>query len=200
MVSKGRAASDVRAAYQAGQVAFGESYVQEALPKQRLLSDCHIEWHFIGRLQSNKTRAVATHFDWVHSVDCLRIAERLSQQRPSDAAPLNLCLQVDLCDEGQKGGVSPDALLTLAQEVNALDSVVLRGMMLIPRQALGGHALQQIFREAHRLWLELKRVVPTADTLSMGMSNDYVQAIAAGSTLVRVGRAVFEPPAGCDVR
>lgn len=181
-VSKTQPAEAVRAAFEAGEQHFGENYVQEALVKIDALQDlrAHLVWHFIGPLQSNKTRAVAEQFDWVHSVDGLKLAQRLSNQRPLELAPLNVCLQVNISGEASKSGISPAELPELAAQLAALPRLRLRGLMSIPAQ---GDA------DAHARLAALLQ--PGMDTLSMGMSEDLEVAIAAGSTCVRVGSAVF---------
>jgi pyridoxal phosphate enzyme (YggS family) len=192
-VSKTFPADAVRAAFAAGQRAFGENYVQEALAKIETLADLRsqIEWHLIGPLQSNKTREVAAAFDWVHTVDRLKIAERLSAQRPAGLAPLNLCLQVNVSGEASKSGVAPNGLTALARAVNALPRVVLRGLMSIP-EPTDDVALQRAQHRRLRELLDGLRSEGLAlDTLSMGMSADLKAAIAEGSTMVRVGTAVF---------
>jgi len=194
-VSKTFGTDAVREAFAAGQRAFGENYVQEALAKIDALADLRpaIEWHFIGPLQSNKTRPVAEAFDWVHSVDRLRIAERLAEQRPAGRPPLQLTLQVNISGEASKSGVAPDDAAALAQAVAALprERVRLRGLMAIPEPAADFGAR----REPHRRLRELQGALNAAglalDTLSMGMSDDLEAAVAEGSTLVRVGSAVF---------
>lgn len=195
-VSKTFGESAVREAHAAGQQAFGENYVQEALAKIAALADLHpaIEWHLIGPLQSNKTRVVAEAFDWVHSIDRLKTAQRLAEQRPDGLPPLNLCLQVNVSGEASKSGVAPAELPALAQAVAALppDRVRLRGLMSIPEPA-EGEAAQ---RQPHRLLRELLATLRAGtglplDTLSMGMSADLEAAVAEGATVVRVGTAIF---------
>ena len=195
-VSKTFEEAAVREAHAAGQQAFGENYVQEALAKIAALADLRpaIEWHLIGPLQSNKTRAVSEAFDWVHSIDRLKTAQRLSEQRPAWLPPLNLCLQVNVSGEASKSGVAPADLPALARAVGALprDRVQLRGLMSIPEPA----ADEAAQRRPHRLLRELMaRLVADAglplDTLSMGMSADLEAAVLEGATIVRVGTAVF---------
>ena len=192
-VSKTFPAADVRAAFDAGQRAFGENYVQEAVAKVGELADLRseIEWHFIGPLQSNKTKVVAENFDWVHSVDRLKIAERLSDQRPDGMARLNVCLQINVSGEDSKSGVAPDDALALAHQIAALPRLHLRGLMAIPEPA--GTLDEQ--RAPHR---RLREILDTLradglelDTLSMGMSADIEAAILEGSTMVRIGTAIF---------
>jgi pyridoxal phosphate enzyme (YggS family) len=183
----------VRDAYAAGQHAFGENYVQEALEKMEALVDLRgqIEWHLIGPLQSNKTRVVAAAFDWVHTVDRLKIAERLSAQRPDAMAPLQVCLQVNISEEASKSGVAPADTLALARAVAALPRLHLRGLMAIP-EPQGDFAEQRAPHHAlARLLFDLNAAGLALDTLSMGMSADLEAAIAEGATLVRVGSAIF---------
>jgi pyridoxal phosphate enzyme (YggS family) len=193
-VSKTFDAGAVREAHAAGQHAFGENYVQEALAKIEALADLRpgIEWHLIGPLQSNKTRVVAEQFDWVHSVDRLKIAERLAAQRPPGLPPLQLCLQVNISGEDTKSGALPDEVPALARAVAALPNVVLRGLMAIPEPA-GDVEAQRLPHRALRELLE--RVNAEAglalDTLSMGMSADLEAAVLEGATIVRVGSAIF---------
>jgi len=190
-VSKGFSAVAVCEAYQAGQRAFGESYLQEALDKMELLRDLPLQWHFIGPVQSNKTRAVATHFAWVHSVDRLKIAERLSTQRPASLPPLNICLQVNVSGEDSKGGVAPGGLMELAQAVARLPQLRLRGLMAIPAPVEGLDAQRVPFAKLRELMQAINMQGLALDTLSMGMSHDYHAAVLEGATIVRVGTAIF---------
>lgn len=192
-VSKTRSADEVRAAADTGQVAFGENYLQEALEKIEVLSALNLEWHFIGPIQSNKTRPIAENFAWVHSVDRLKIAQRLSSQRPHYAKDLNICLQVNISAEEQKAGCSVAELPQLAREVAALPNICLRGLMVIPEATDDTELLRSRFRETAELLEQLKPEIPTLDTLSMGMSGDLDAAIAEGATIVRVGTALFGP-------
>jgi pyridoxal phosphate enzyme (YggS family) len=192
-VSKTFAAAAVRAAQAAGQQAFGENYVQEALAKIEALADLRpaIEWHLIGPLQSNKTREVAAAFDWVHSLDRLKVAERLSAQRPAGLPPLQVCLQVNVSGEASKSGVAPAELPALAHAVAELPNLRLRGLMSIPEPATDPVAQRTPHRLLHQ-WLDRLRAEGLAlDTLSMGMSADLEAAIAEGATIVRVGTAIF---------
>ncbi|WP_250460264.1 YggS family pyridoxal phosphate-dependent enzyme [Microbulbifer litoralis] len=191
-VSKTRPAGDLRAAFDAGQRCFGENYLQEALEKQGQLADLAIEWHFIGPLQSNKTRAVAERFDWMHSVDRLKIAQRLSAQRPRGRPPLNICLQVNIDGEQSKSGVLPDGLPALAAAVAALPGLVLRGLMAIPAPR-HPEAQREPFEQLAQLLAQLRTELPgqPLDTLSMGMSGDLEAAIGSGATMVRVGTDIF---------
>jgi len=192
-VSKTRSADEVRAAAATGQRAFGENYLQEAVEKIEALSELDLEWHFIGPIQSNKTRPIAENFAWVHSVDRLKIAQRLSSQRPHYAKDLNICLQVNISAEEQKAGCSVEELPSLAREVAALTKICLRGLMVIPEATDDIQLLRSRFRKTAELLEELKPEIPTLDTLSMGMSGDLDAAIAEGATMVRVGTALFGP-------
>jgi len=190
-VSKNFAASEVRAAYAAGQRDFGENYVQEAMEKIAALSDLPLFWHFIGPIQSNKTRAIAEHFDWVHSVDRVKIAQRLADSRPAGREPLDICLQVNLSGELSKSGVAPEALRPLAEAVRTLPRLRLRGLMAIPEPG-GDLSLQRRRFASLRLLLErLNAAGLGLDTLSMGMSQDLEAAVLEGATIVRVGTAIF---------
>lgn len=190
-VSKLQPATAVRALAQAGQTAFGENYVQEAIDKMAELADLPLQWHLIGPLQSNKTKVVAERFDWVHSVDRLKIAERLSAQRPAGMAPLQVCLQVNIDDEDSKSGCAPADLPALAAAVMRLPGLRLRGLMCIPRPG-NTAALAGLAETAGDLLARLPALADQPfDTLSMGMSDDLDEAVAAGSTLVRVGTAIF---------
>jgi pyridoxal phosphate enzyme (YggS family) len=192
-VSKTFPAAAVRAAYEAGQRAFGENYVQEGVDKIALLDDLRgaLCWHFIGPLQSNKTRIVAEHFDWVHAIDRLRIAQRLSAQRPAGMAPLQVCLQVNISAEASKSGVTPDEVPALARAVAALPGLRLRGLMAIPEPVADVTAQRRPFAALRALLDALRADGLAVDTLSMGMSADMEAAIAEGATLVRIGTAIF---------
>ena len=190
-VSKTFAAAAVRQAHAAGQRAFGESYVQEALEKIAALSDLALEWHFIGPIQSNKTRPIAEHFDWVHSVDRIKIAERLSQARPAARGPLQVCLQVNISGEDSKSGVAPEDVAELARQVQALPNIALRGLMAIPQPSTDPHQQRAQFHRLRQLFEQLKAQGYALDTLSMGMSDDLEAAVAEGATIVRVGSAIF---------
>lgn len=190
-VSKTFPAAAIREAYAAGQRAFAESYVQEALPKLAELRDLPLEWHYIGPLQSNKTRPVAEHFAWVHSVDRLNIAQRLSAQRPADLPPLQLCLQVNVSGEASKSGVNPDEVAALAAAVVGLPNVRLRGLMAIPAPTDDPVQQRAAFTQLAELQQQLQRAGYALGTLSMGMSHDFPAAIAAGATIVRIGTAIF---------
>ena len=189
-VSKAQTADKLRTAYLAGQRAFGENYVQEAISKQVELSDLAIEWHFIGPIQSNKTALIAQHFDWVHSVDRLKIATRLNQARQQNVAPLNVCIQINSSDETSKSGVDIDSLANLALAISKMPQLKLRGIMAIPaptKNLAKQHAQFKIVADAYKT---LKQNFEL-DTLSIGMSDDYVAAIQEGATIVRIGSAIF---------
>ncbi|GAB4170033.1 MAG: YggS family pyridoxal phosphate-dependent enzyme [Rhodocyclaceae bacterium] len=190
-VSKTWPAQRLREAAAAGQRAFGENYVQEALAKMAELSDLDLEWHFIGRVQSNKARAVAAHFDWVHSVDRIEIAQRLSQARPAQCAALQVCLEVNLSGEASKGGVAPGQAGALASAVARLPRLRLRGLMAIPERVADAESARLRFRELCELRDRIRAQGMALDTLSMGMSDDFEAAILEGATLVRVGSAIF---------
>ena len=195
-VSKACSAAQVREAMAAGQRDFGESYLQEALPKIEALAAAGairppIVWHFIGPIQSNKTRAIAEHFDWVHSVDRLKIAERLSAQRPASMPPLDVCIQVNVSGEASKSGVAPRDVAALAYEVARLPHLRLRGLMAIPEPTDDRAKQRGQFLTLSRLRDEVAGAGVSLDTLSMGMTADFEEAIAAGSTMVRVGTAIF---------
>ncbi|QLF94196.1 YggS family pyridoxal phosphate-dependent enzyme [Pseudomonas sp. ABC1] len=186
-VSKTQPAHAVREAHEAGLNDFGENYLQEALDKQRLLDDLPLVWHFIGPIQSNKTRAIAEHFDWVHSVDRLKIAQRLSDQRPAHLPPLNICLQVNVSGEDSKSGCAPEEVAPLAAAVAQLPNLRLRGLMTIP-------APSDDLAEQRAAFARLRHLLEREDgldTLSMGMSQDLESAIAEGATWVRIGTALF---------
>lgn len=200
-VSKTWPADCVAAAAQCGQTAFGESYVQEGVDKIATLAAAAgggaLEWHFIGPLQSNKTRLVAANFAWVHSVDRLKIAERLSAQRPPELPPLSVCIEVNVSGEASKAGVAPHEALAFARQIAALPRLRLRGLMAIPAPADELAAQRAPLRRVHDLFDELRSAGLALDTLSMGMSHDLEAAIAEGATIVRVGTAIFgsRPPA-----
>lgn len=190
-VCKSQPPQVVRAAALAGLADFGESYVQEALGKIAALSDLSLTWHFVGQIQANKTRDIAENFAWVHGVDRLRIAERLSAQRPYHAPPLNLCLQVNVDAEASKGGVAPSDVPELARQVASLPRLLLRGLMCIPAATSDSAAQRRPFAELAQLLARVNANGARLDTLSMGMSADLEAAILEGATLVRVGTALF---------
>lgn len=181
----------VREAHAAGQAAFGENYIQEAVEKQALLADLPLEWHCIGPIQSNKTRLVASHFQWAQTVDRLKIAQRLSEQRPAGLPPLQVCLQVNIDGGPTKSGVAPDEVLELARAVAELPQLRLRGLMSIPEPVEDFEAQIAVHRKARELFERLRDAGLPLDTLSMGMTADLEAAIHAGSTMVRVGTAIF---------
>ncbi len=187
-VSKTQPAAAIRDAFAAGLRDFGENYLQEALDKQAELSELPLTWHFIGPIQSNKTKSIAEHFDWVHSVDRLKIAQRLSDQRPAELSPLNICLQVNVSGEASKSGCAPEELLQLAQAVAAMPQLRLRGLMCIPAPSEDPAEQRAAFARLRALRDELPLPL---DTLSMGMSQDLEAAIAEGATWVRIGTALF---------
>jgi PLP dependent protein len=194
-VSKTFGPEAVIEAAQAGQRAFGENYLQEALEKmgavQKAAPHLNLEWHYIGPIQSNKTRAIAEHFDWVHSVDREKIAQRLSEQRPAHLPPLNICLQVNISGEASKSGVAPDQVLQLAKAVAVLPHLKLRGLMAIPEPAETVAQQRSPFARLRALCDQSREQGIALDTLSMGMSADMEAAIAEGATIVRIGTAIF---------
>jgi pyridoxal phosphate enzyme (YggS family) len=190
-VSKTFTAGEVRAAFAAGQSEFGENYLQEALEKMGALSDLPLVWHFIGPLQSNKTRAIAEHFDWVHSVARANIAQRLAAARPAGRVPLDVCLQVNLHAEPSKSGVAPEALRSLAEAVRALPRLRLRGLMAIPEPGSDLLLQRRRFSSLRLLLEQLNDAGFGLDTLSMGMSQDLEAAVMEGATIVRIGTAIF---------
>jgi len=190
-VSKTKPAEFIREAHAAGQRCFGENYLQEAVEKQQQLADLDIEWHYIGPIQSNKTRAIAEHFAWVHSVDRAKVARRLSEQRPDGLPPLNICLQVNVDKEESKSGVFLEDLPTLLSDIKDLPGIRIRGLMAIPAPTDDFEQQRQSFAKLHTALLELQAQSPHMDTLSMGMSGDLEAAIAAGSTIVRIGTDIF---------
>ena len=192
-VSKTRPAEDIRAAYECGLKQFGESYLQEAVDKIAELSDLPLTWHFIGPIQSNKTRPIAEHFQWVHSVDRAKIARRLNDQRPEGLPPLQVCLQVNISGESSKSGIGLEDLAALATLVEALPRLQLRGLMAIPAATEEESEQRAAFALLRETFEALKLQHPQLDTLSMGMSGDMEAAIAEGSTLIRIGTAIFGP-------
>lgn len=190
-VSKTFDSEAVAQAYTGGQTAFGENYIQEAVDKIQALRSLPLVWHCIGPIQSNKTRLVAEHFDWVHTIDRLKIAQRLSEQRPVHLAPLQVCVQINVDGGSNKSGVSADQALALAQAVEALPRLQLRGVMCIPEPAPDFVATCAVFARARVVFDAIRVAGMPIDTLSMGMSGDLEAAIASGSTMVRVGSAIF---------
>jgi pyridoxal phosphate enzyme (YggS family) len=190
-VSKTFGPEAVREAHAAGERAFGENYIQEAVEKQALLADLPLQWHCIGPIQSNKTRLVAAHFQWAHTIDRLKIAQRLSEQRHESLPPLQVCVQVNIDGGANKAGVAPDEALDLAREIAQLPRLTLRGLMTIPEPAQDFAAQKAVHLKARALFDEMRAAGLALDTLSMGMTADLEAAIAAGSTMVRVGTAIF---------
>jgi PLP dependent protein len=190
-VSKGKPAESIAAAAMAGVTDFGENYLQEALDKMDRLRDLTLVWHFIGQVQSNKTRAVAQRFDWVHTIDRLKIAARLAQQRAAHGPPLNVCIQVKLVEEPAKGGIAPAELAPLAAAVARLPRIKLRGLMCVPPHTDDADVQYARFAQLARLRDELNAKGHFLDTLSMGMSEDFEVAIRAGATQIRIGTALF---------
>ncbi len=190
-VSKTQPTAAIDEARQAGQMAFGESYVQEAIEKITALNDRHLEWHFIGPVQSNKTQAIAAHFDWLHSLDRLKIAQRLNDQRPDHSPPLQVCIQVNTSHESTKSGIDSDKLPELVDLVMALPRLQLRGLMTIPAPQTRFEKQREPFAMLKRLYEQLREQQLPVDTLSMGMSQDLEAAIAEGATIVRIGTAIF---------
>lgn len=192
-VSKGHAAQRIRAAAALGVTDFGESYLQEALPKLEALADLSVTWHFIGRVQANKSAAIAQRFAWVHGVDRLKVAERLSAQRPHYAPALQVCIQVNIAHESAKAGVEPEAAADLAAAISALPRLRLRGLMCILPAGQSVASNRRDFQALHQLLRQLEARIGGLDTLSMGMSADYREAIEQGATLIRIGTAIFGP-------
>ncbi|PPD34234.1 MAG: YggS family pyridoxal phosphate-dependent enzyme [Methylomonas sp.] len=188
-VSKTKPASDIAELYHLGQRHFAENYVQEALTKQQQLTAFNISWHFIGPIQSNKTKPIACHFAWVHSVDRLKIAQRLSEQRPENLPPLNICLQVNISDEASKSGVSVEELPEMVQAVSVLPNLRLRGVMAIPEPESNYAKQRQPYRRLYQAVQQLERA--DLDSFSFGMSGDLKAAIMEGATMVRIGTALF---------
>lgn len=193
-VSKTRSADDIRRLARAGVRDVGENYVSEALPKIAALADCDLTWHFIGAIQSNKTREIAEHFAWVHTLDREKIARRLSEQRTALRAPLNVLIQVNVDHEPQKAGIAPERLAELARYVATLPHLVLRGLMAIPAETTSVEAQRDAFRRLARLFAAARPAEASRwDSLSMGMSADFEAAIAEGATLIRLGTSLFGP-------
>jgi len=190
-VSKTFPAEQIRLAYQSGQITFGENYIDEALVKINILSDLDIEWHYIGPIQSNKTRKIAENFQWVHSLASLKHAKRLSKQRPTGMPPINVCIQVNVSGETSKSGVSTWDAEILATELQDLPGLHLRGIMGIPAKTTDTKEQRQAFSTLASVFQQLKKMHDSIDTLSMGMSGDMEAAIAEGSTMVRIGTAIF---------
>lgn len=192
-VSKTRTPDEIITAFDCGQTCFGESYLQEALSKIDHLKDQAIEWHFIGKIQSNKTRLIAENFDWVHSIDKLKHAQRLNDQRPDSMAPLNICLQINIDNEESKGGIKPEEAADLIQQTSQLTRLQLKGLMALPTPTHNLSEQRAPFRKLRELRDQLATENLPLETLSIGMSGDIEAAIAEGSTMVRVGTAIFGP-------
>lgn len=190
-VSKTKPMEAIEAAYASGQRAFGENYLQDAMEKITQLTNLDIDWHFIGKVQSNKTKAIAENFHWVHGLASLKHARRLDAQRPTALAPLNACIQVNLSQQDSKGGVSEETLLPLAQSMSTLKNIRLRGLMTMPDPESSASEQQAVFRKCRQLQEQLIDKGIFLDTLSMGMSKDLEAAIAEGATWVRIGTAIF---------
>lgn len=190
-VSKTKPVEDIRAAYDCGQRAFGENYVQELQDKAQQLAELDIEWHYIGPLQSNKTRIIAEHADWIHTIDRAKIARRLSEQRPPTLPLLNCCIQINSSGEQSKSGILPEEVLELAGEIAALPGLSLRGLMTIPAPSTDLQQQRAAFVPVREAFETLNRQGLELDTLSMGMTGDLEAAVAEGSTLVRIGTAIF---------
>lgn len=190
-VSKAQTSDKLRTAYLAGQRMFAENYVQEAISKQAELNDLAIEWHFIGPIQSNKTALIAQHFDWVHSVDRLKIAQRLNETRPANLPPLNVCIQINSSNEGSKSGLGIGLQSTLAKEISNMSNLKLRGVMAIPAPTQDFAKQRAQFKIVADAYKILQQQGFNLDTLSIGMSDDYVAAIQEGATIVRIGSAIF---------
>ncbi len=192
-MSKTRSADDIRAAHACGLNHFGENYLQEALVKIEDLGDLPLTWHYIGPLQSNKTRPIAEHFQWVHSIERAKVAQRLNDQRPEHLPPLQVCIQINLSGEASKSGASLAELPVLAREITAMPRLTLRGLMAIPAASEDPNAQREAFLQVRLALENLKKDFPTLDTLSMGMSGDLEAAIDQGSTIIRIGTAIFGP-------
>lgn len=189
-VSKEQPASAIREAYQAGQRAFGENYLQEALQKQQELQDLDIDWHFIGRIQTNKTQAIAQHFNWIQTLDRVKVAERIHEQRPNGSGPMNVCIQVNIDKDPNKAGVEPENIRSFFDQLRHLDNIRVRGLMCIPKQSADPAESRASFAKMRDLAMQCSTEM---DTLSMGMSGDWKEAVAEGATMVRLGTALFGP-------
>lgn len=190
-ISKRSSIVEIKTAVAAGLTAFGESYLQDAAPKIEALADLNLKWHFIGPIQSNKTKLIAENFNWVHSIDRVKIARRLSEQRPAHAPPLDICIQIKIGEEDTKSGILLADLSRFAAEISRLPRLKLRGLMTIPKQITDFSTQRLAFRKLHTAMLALNEQGFTLDTLSMGMSADFIAAIAEGATIVRLGNALF---------
>lgn len=191
-ISKKTSINHIKEAYESGQRSFGESYLQEALFKINTLADTNIEWHFIGPIQKNKTRGIAESFSWVHSVDRAIIAQRLNDQRPAHLPPLNICIQINISEENTKSGVNIEEVFDIAEFIQTLPRLKLRGLMVIPSPSQDLKHQHAVFRKTKEIFDKLNQLTSYAlDTLSMGMSNDYPAAIAEGATIIRLGTQIF---------
>lgn len=192
-VSKTRTTEEVQAAINIGQRDFGENYYQDAMDKIEVLGTKELQWHFIGPLQSNKCKGVAEHFAWVHTIDRFKIAQRLNQLRPEDKTPLNVCIQLNISGEASKSGIKPEDCVEFADKISELENITLRGLMALPAPSLDFDEQRQAFAKVRNILLELQHDHPQLDTLSLGTTNDMQAAIAEGSTMVRIGTAIFGP-------
>ncbi len=190
-VSKTKPVADIQAAIDAGQSCFAENYLQEAIEKITRLDNAHVNWHFIGPIQSNKTPGIAQYFQWVHTIDRIKVARRLSEQRPKHLPPLNVCLQINISGEKSKSGIEPHALKQLAHDCASLPNIRLRGLMTMPAQNSDFEVQRVPFRQLRLLLTELQTEYPELDTLSMGTTNDLEAAVAEGATILRIGTAIF---------
>ncbi len=190
-VSKTKPLCDIQTAIDCGQMCFAENYLQESVEKINKLNNAQLEWHFIGSIQSNKTREIAQHFQWVHTVDRVKIARRLNEMRPSHLAPLNICLQVNISGEASKSGIEPQQLKQLAADCSSLSNIKLRGLMAMPAPASDFDKQRLPFQKMQQLLTELQSDYPEMDTLSMGTSDDLQAAIAEGATMIRIGTSIF---------
>jgi len=192
-VSKKQPLTAIKEAYNLGQLDFGENFVQEGIEKIKKLNNKNINWHFIGHIQSNKTRLISENFDWVHTVDRIKIAERLSKQRPDHADDLNICIQINVDDEKTKSGVDIKNVFDLCYAINELPNLNLRGLMCLPMTRANHEQQRKPFKELKKLYENLNKEKFHLDTLSMGMTNDFCAAIQEGSTIIRIGTALFGP-------
>jgi len=192
-VTKGRSALEIRTALACGQLDFGENYLQEAISKMSCLDNPAINWHFIGPIQANKTRAIAEKFDWVHSIDRIKIARRLNDMRPDDLPALNVCIELNLDNEASKSGITPAELADFAAELRIYPRLKLRGLMAMPEPCADFERQRHSFHRLHVFYMQLKSENFPLDTLSMGTTNDMEAAIAEGATIVRIGTAIFGP-------
>ncbi|MEE9574886.1 MAG: YggS family pyridoxal phosphate-dependent enzyme [Gammaproteobacteria bacterium] len=190
-VSKTKPVDAIQEAIDAGQVFFAENYLQEAIEKIEHFNNAQLIWHFIGAIQSNKTRDIAQHFQWAHTIDRIKVARRLNEQRPDNLPPLNICLQINISGENSKSGIAPDQLMQLADDCAALANIKIRGLMAMPAQDSDFERQRIPFRELKQLFTECQSRHPGLDTLSMGTTNDLEAAIAEGATMVRIGTAIF---------